>query len=152
MSRLFKERQTVTSPNANSTGERRRIIYMILIFIVVSVGLGSRYYSNQLPGWVELYVGDTLWAFNVFLMLGFLFSRKTSLWVAVVAFSFSLLIEISQLYHAAWIDGIRAYKIGGVVLGFGFLWSDLICYLVGISFGLLFENSKIANRFFFKSK
>ncbi|MEI6747900.1 MAG: DUF2809 domain-containing protein [Bacteroidota bacterium] len=110
MSRLFKERQTVTSPNANSTGERRRIIYMILIFIVVSVGLGSRYYSNQLPGWVELYVGDTLWAFNVFLMLGFLFSRKTSLWVAVVAFSFSLLIEISQLYHAAWIDGIRAYK------------------------------------------
>ncbi|MFZ4705216.1 MAG: hypothetical protein ACOYMF_04325 [Bacteroidales bacterium] len=43
-------------------------------------------------------------------------------------------------------------RIGGVVLGFGFLWSDLICYLVGISFGFLFENSKIANRFFFKSK
>jgi hypothetical protein len=119
--------------------ERKRIIYFLLIVIVVTLGLGSRHYSKQLPGWVELYAGDTLWALNVFLMLGFIFKWKSSLWIAIVALSFSFLIEISQLYHAPWIDGIRAYKLGGVILGFGFLWSDLVCYVLGILAGYIFE-------------
>lgn len=48
-------------------------------------------------------------------------------------------VEVSQLYHAPWIDGIRSTTLGGLVLGFGFLWSDLVCYLVGIAAGSLAE-------------
>jgi hypothetical protein len=36
-----------------------------------------------------------------------------------------------------WIDGIRSTTLDGLVLGFGFLWSDLVCYLVGIAAGVL---------------
>ena len=52
-----------------------------------------------------------------------------------VALSFSYLIEVSQLYHAPWIDSIRATTLGGLVLGFGFLWSDIACYTVGVTLG-----------------
>ena len=48
-------------------------------------------------------------------------------------------VEVSQLYHSPWIDGIRSTTLGGLVLGFGFLWSDLVCYLVGIAAGALAE-------------
>ena len=41
--------------------------------------------------------------------------------------------ETSQLYHAPWIDRIRATTLGGLVLGFGFLWSDIACYTVGVA-------------------
>jgi len=35
------------------------------------------------------------------------------------------------LYHAPWIDAARATRLGALDLGYGFLWSDLVCYLVG---------------------
>lgn len=40
-------------------------------------------------------------------------------------------IELSQLYHALWIDAIRNTTLGGLIIGFGFLWSDLVCYTIG---------------------
>ena len=40
-------------------------------------------------------------------------------------------IEGSQLCHAPWIDTIRHTRLGALVLGYGFLWSDIICYTVG---------------------
>jgi hypothetical protein len=49
------------------------------------------------------------------------------------------LVEISQLYHAPWIDSIRQTTPGGLVLGFGFLWTDLVCYSVGIAIESLTE-------------
>ena len=48
-------------------------------------------------------------------------------------------IEISQLYHAPWIDAIRNTILGGLILGFGFLWSDLVCYTIGIIIGIIID-------------
>ncbi|MEC1172420.1 DUF2809 domain-containing protein, partial [Bacillus paralicheniformis] len=39
------------------------------------------------------------------------------------------------LYHAPWIDAIRAVPLGGLILGYGFLCSDLLAYVLGISAG-----------------
>lgn len=57
----------------------------------------------------------------------------------VLALVFSYLIEISQLYHAPWIDAIRATALGGLVLGFCFLWSDILCYTVGVLLGIIVD-------------
>ena len=102
-------------------------------------GLASRHYPGVLPTWVESYLGDSLWALMVFLMAGFLLNGKSTRWIALAALVFSYCIEISQLYHAPWIDAVRDNKLGGLVLGFGFLWSDLVCYAVGIGFGVVME-------------
>jgi len=72
-------------------------------------------------------------------MVGSLFPRFSIWRVAAAAGLFSLIIEISQLYHAPWIDYFRRLRLGGLILGFGFLWSDLICYFVGIGIGALLE-------------
>lgn len=52
---------------------------------------------------------------------------------------FSFAIEFSQLYHSPWIDSLRNTRVGGLVLGYGFLWSDLVSYTVGIGVGVLIE-------------
>ena len=72
-------------------------------------------------------------------MLGFLFVEKSTVWIAIAALLFSYGIEISQLYHAPWIDTLRANRLGGLILGFEFLWSDLVCYTMGIGFGFMME-------------
>jgi hypothetical protein len=44
-----------------------------------------------------------------------------------------------RLYHASWIDSLRDTTFGGLVLGFEFVWSDLVCYTVGIVFGAIID-------------
>jgi hypothetical protein len=112
---------------------------IVLIVLTLIIGLASRKYPQLFTTFLAEYLGDTLWALLVFWLLGFVFIRKPSIQLAVVALLFSYLIEISQLYHASWIDSIRNTTLGSLVLGHGFLWSDILCYTIGISAGYLFE-------------
>ena len=57
----------------------------------------------------------------------------------MLAMAFSVAVELSQLYHAPWIDSIRHTTLGGLILGFGFVWSDLVCYALGVGLGVLVE-------------
>ena len=110
---------------------RNRILYLILTIITIILGLLSRKVQG-LPQIISSYSGDALWALMVFFLFSFLFNKKSTIFILVISIIFSYGIEISQLYHAPWIDSIRATTLGGLILGFGFLWSDLICYTVGI--------------------
>jgi glycopeptide antibiotics resistance protein len=103
------------------------------------IGLASRHYPDLLPHFLASYAGDTLWALLVFLLLGLLFPTMSTLKVAVIALLFSWSIEISQLYHAPWLDEIRHYQLGALILGHGFLWSDILCYTIGITTGVIGE-------------
>lgn len=123
--------------------KRSRLLYLILTIIVMILGLLSRKISG-LPKIIELYSGDILWALMVFLIIAFIFNKKSTIFTISWAIIFSYSVEISQLYHAPWIDSIRNTTLGGLILGFGFLWSDLICYTIGIIIGIIIE--KLLNK------
>ena len=40
-------------------------------------------------------------------------------------------VEISQLIRGDWLDTIRSTRLGMLLLGRGFLWSDLVAYAGG---------------------
>jgi hypothetical protein len=92
-----------------------------------------------LPSFLAEYAGDTLWALMLFLLVSTLLAGRTVRARAAISLALAFLVEISQLYHAPWIDSIRQTTLGGLVLGFGFLWTDLVCYSVGIATGSLTE-------------
>lgn len=71
------------------------------------------------------------------LALGWRRARTRGLAGGAIAIAFA--VEYSQLYHAAWIDSIRRTRIGALVLGSGFLWSDLVCYAVGVGIAALLD-------------
>lgn len=118
--------------------KRNRLLYLILTIIVMILGLLSRKISG-LPKIIELYSGDILWALMVFLLFAFLFNKKSTIFIISWAIICSYSIEISQLYHAPWIDAIRNTVLGGLILGFGFLWSDLVCYTIVIIIGIIID-------------
>jgi hypothetical protein len=86
------------------------------------------------------YAGDTLWALMLFLLVCTLLAGRPVLVRAAISLALAFLVEISQLYHAPWIDAIRQTTLGGLVLGFGFLWTGLVCYSVGIALGVVTES------------
>ena len=118
---------------------RNRLLYLPLCGVVILLGLASRRFGQALPEFVASYAGDTLWALMIFLGVGFLFARWPTWKVLVTTLLICYAVEISQLYHAPWIDKIRDTRLGGLVLGYVFLWSDLVCYTVGALFGALAE-------------
>lgn len=114
---------------------RKRFVYLACVASVVALGLGSRRFGAYLPAFVAQYTGDTLWALMVFLGLGVIAPTTPTSRRAGLALVASYAVEVSQLYHAPWLDSLRHTRIGGLVLGFGFLWSDILCYTVGVVTG-----------------
>lgn len=118
---------------------RATLVYLGSAIIVVGLGLASRRSGTYLPEFIATYAGDTLWALLVFLLVSAVTPQVRLSYRAGAALVVSYLVEFSQLYHAPWIDGIRHTTLGGLVLGFGFLWSDLVCYTVGVVAGMVAE-------------
>ncbi len=104
---------------------RTRFRYLVVAGLVIALGLASRRYAAVLPVFLARYAGDTIWAVMVFVGVALMAPGWSSLRVAVAALVVSYSIEGSQLYHAPWIDALRHTRVGGLVLGFGFLWSDV---------------------------
>ena len=117
---------------------RNRIVYAGLTVGVLLAGFASRRFFSSYS-FVKVYVGDVLWAMMIFLGFAFVFSKGSTRTIATAALAFCVSIELSQLYHAAWIDRVRATTLGGLVLGYSFGWSDLVCYALGIGLGALID-------------
>ena len=114
-----------------------KLLSISIAIILIPIGLATRQYGNE---WMKLYAGDVIWAAMIYWSFKFLFAQEPKR-TAFYALIFCFLIEFSQLYHASWINQIRSNRLGGLVLGFGFLWSDLGCYLVGVLFSYLVDKN-----------
>lgn len=125
---------------------RSRIAYGLLTLSVLLLGLASRRFFGEVP-FIKTYVGDVLWALMVFFGLAFLVNRWPTKAVVLATLLVSFGIEISQLYHAPWIDSLRATRLGGLVLGFSFVWSDLLCYSIGVLIGSFIEGYILPARY-----
>lgn len=114
-------------------GPRSRALLLPLMVLVVALGLGSRAPAARLhlPRFVTDYAGDALWTVMVYLCLLFVLPRLSVRLAAAGALGLSVLVELSQLVHTPWLEALRAHRLGALVLGRGFLASDLVCYAVG---------------------
>ncbi len=118
---------------------RSRVVCAALTMAIVVLGLGSRRYASQLPAFVATYAGDTLWAAMVYFLAAMLAPGAPVRRLATMALATSVAVEVSQLAHAPWLDALRATRLGALVLGQGFLWSDLVCYAVGVCLAALLD-------------
>lgn len=118
----------------------KRCMNILIVGIIMILGLASRKFSEP-TSWVFLYFGDVLWATMFYFIFRFLFIRKPLLTNALIAITWCYAIEFSQLYKSDWINALRATTMGALVLGSGFLWTDLVCYIIGVGLGLAIDRS-----------
>lgn len=116
-----------------------RWVYLLACLVVIPLGLGSRRFAESLPEIIATYGGDTMWALFFYFLIRALRPQSSLVVSAAACLVFSVLIEVSQLYHAPWLTPIRETLFGQLVLGEGFLWSDLVCYSVGVALGVTFD-------------
>ncbi|WP_121808533.1 ribosomal maturation YjgA family protein [Mucilaginibacter kameinonensis] len=115
---------------------KNRITFFILIILTIILGLLSRHFK-----FIPLFIGDILWATMIYFIMRFLFINKPVRFNVIAALIFCFAIEFSQLYKAPWINDLRHTLFGRLVLGEGFLWSDLLCYVIGVGMGVGVEKA-----------
>jgi hypothetical protein len=129
----------VTAQLASHITPRNRWLLLGFAAIVLALGLSARTFASSLPFFLSAYAPDTLWALLVFLVVLLLRPALPTHRAVLFALLLSYGIELSQLYQVPWINSIRDTRAGGLLLGHGFLWTDLLCYTVGIALGALID-------------
>jgi len=118
---------------------RKRWQYGLVIALIVVLGLPTRMEILPLPYPVLKYGGGTLWGAMIFMVLGWgVYKAKTSrVWIGALMIAWG--IEFSQIYHEDSLDAFRATLIGRMTIGRGFLWEDVLSYLIGVSLAALVD-------------
>lgn len=118
---------------------RSRLRLAVIAAALILMGLASRHWPEWQPPVVAAYAGDVLWAVLVFTLVAFVCPRFATTRVAAVAASIALGVEGSQLLHTPGLDAFRTTRLGALALGQGFLWSDVVCYGLGVSVAALVD-------------
>jgi len=113
---------------------KQRIYYFLVICLIIILGLLSRKID-----FIPLFVGDILCAMMIFYILRFLLVKSSALKIGFFSLIICFAIEFLQLCQANWLVDIRNSTLGHLVLGQGFLWSDLLAYFFGICISYLIE-------------
>ena len=120
---------------------KSRIFYFITAVLVVFLGITSRKITE-----IPLFIGDVLYAVLIYFGFRFLLitSKKSTSLLLSLLFCFG--IEILQLVQIDWLIAIRKTTLGHYVLGEGFLWLDLLCYVIGMLIAFLIDQLFLSSR------
>ncbi|MGV3696439.1 ribosomal maturation YjgA family protein [Flavobacterium sp.] len=108
--------------------KRANLFYFIVTLFVILLGILSRAIHA-----IPLFMGDILYAVMVYFGFRMVLVKISDEKKILFPLLFCYLIEIQQLFKAAWVVKIRSTSLGHYALGQGFLWSDIIWYTVGVA-------------------
>jgi len=114
--------------------KNNRLYYFLALFITLILGILSR----KITG-IPLFIGDMLYAVLIYFGFRFLImdSKKSTSLLFSLLFCFG--IEFLQLVQIEWLIAIRKTTLGHYILGQGFLWLDLLCYVIGTLLAFLID-------------
>ena len=128
--------------NTMNAENRTRLIAASIVALVIPIGLVARSYRggaslDSLSGFLATYTGDTLWPVMFYFLGRLVFPRASSGRLFFAALAITLTLEFGQLWKPAPLQWLRQQPISGFVLGNQFIWSDVVCCIVGSIFALI---------------
>ena len=124
---------------------KKRLLYTLFSVSIIPSGLFIRYNKADFPYLIGEFAPDALWALLLFWVFSIIFFRYTANRIFWITLIFTYLIEFSQFYQGAWLVSLRQTFLGAMLLGHTFLWSDLVCYTIGIAIGWLIDRYALRN-------
>jgi hypothetical protein len=106
--------------------KKLKIKYLISVISFITLGILSR----KITG-IPLFIGDMLYAVLIYFGFRFLIIKSKKSTSLLLSLLFCFGIEILQLVKIDWLIAIRKTTLGHYILGQGFLWLDLFCYVIG---------------------
>ena len=134
--------------------DRRRILIIISLLIIIPLGLFTKVYTGIAQAWVRDYAGDIL--YEIFWCLWFFWffpSKKAMVKIPLTVFLVTCAIEIAQLWFQFVPIAIRSTLMWRLLLGSSFAWWDFPHYALGSLLGwfwlrvIFFQKNKKKGRY-----
>ncbi|NOX87892.1 MAG: DUF2809 domain-containing protein [Calditrichaeota bacterium] len=112
-----------------------RFLTAVSLFLITPLGFLTKAYNGAGAHWVNDSLGGVLyvifWCLAVYWLFPSVSIKKIAWWV----FTVTCLLEFAQLWHPPFLQTLRSYYLGKVILGTTFVWSDIPHYAVGALIG-----------------
>jgi len=127
---------------------KNRLFALAVVLIVIPIGLLARSHRPDadpatLIGFLATYTGDTLWPIMFYFAARFCFPTARIVSLLLFVLVLTLTLEFSQLWKPPLLVYLRAQPGIGFVLGNSFLWSDVVCCLVGSFLAILIDQTSV---------
>ena len=122
------------------------MIYAVLAFITIVLGLITHLHGFGLPAPARDILGDALWAAMIFWLSALIAPHASAVARASVAVAVCLAVELSQLIQHPAFTAVRSSTLGHLVIGSDFDARDLLAYLAGIAGALILERTVLRRR------
>ena len=117
--------------SAHSTLPTRLAAFFFMVLAAV-LGLATRKTGLNAVPVIGTYGGDVAWAMAAYALVRMCAPKARIDTVMLIAGIMALGVELSQLIDAQWINDLRQNAFVALIIGKGFLWSDLGAYIVGV--------------------
>jgi hypothetical protein len=118
-------------PNRSSLG-LTRVVYVALAVGTIALGLLVHLRGDALGATSRDVAGDAIWAAMIAWWVAAIAPHLSLRARSVLAVAICFAVEVSQLYHTAALDALRATTIGRLTLGADFDPRDLVAYVGGV--------------------
>ncbi len=118
---------------------RARAAFAALALGTILLGLLLQRTRAMLPPMTADILGDALWAMMITWLAGAIAPGVPRRRRAIAALGVCWAVELSQRYHAPWLDAWRATTLGHLTLGTDFDPRDLGAYALGVLAAYLVE-------------
>jgi hypothetical protein len=119
----------------------KRAWYLGATVATITVGLGVHLGGAALGPALRDITGDALWAAMMVWIVSAVVPRAALPARGAGAYTICVLVELSQLIHAPFLDAVRATRLGHLVLGSGFDARDLVAYALGVALATSVERA-----------
>lgn len=105
--------------------------FLFLIEVLIAVVFHQIYF-------VRAFLGDILVVILLYTLVLSFFEIKNKIFLVLLIFCFAVLVEILQYFKLADLLGVEKESFLYIAMGNYFSWGDIICYMAGCLFLLLF--------------
>ena len=116
---------------------KRRLWTFVFLLIIIPIGFATKLYSGPGKDWVNNSLGGVFYEMFWCLFIYYVFIKLKHWKIAISVFIATSVIEIIQLWHPPFLEYIRRYFLGRVLLGTTFSWYDFIYYFIGCGISFL---------------
>jgi hypothetical protein len=122
-------------PAIKSLITQKRSWTLISLLIIVPLGFYTKFYSGPGADWVNNSLGGVFYEIFWCLVIFFFFQKGDPSHIALTVLIMTCILEFLQLWHSFFLEFLRNYFIGSVILGTSFTWADFSYYFIGSAIG-----------------
>lgn len=112
--------------------------------VILPLGVYTKFYRGPGASWINDPLGSILYEIAWCLVIALAVRRWRPRPIAFAVFAATCILEVLQLWHPPFLEWLRSFFLGRLVLGTTFVWSDFAWYAVGsvTAYGLLTLHSR----------